>query len=158
MAKAAKRYWLFKCEPDCYSIDDLKRDKKTTWEGVRNYQARNLIRDEMQVGDDVLFYHSSCDPPGVAGLARICAAAYPDDTAWQAGNMYFDPKASPDNPIWMRVDVAFVKKFGELIDLDAMTANPRLEGLLALARGNRLSVQPVTADHFAEVLKMAAGK
>lgn len=155
-SKSAKRYWLMKCEPDCYSIDDLKRDKQTTWEGVRNYQARNFIRDDMKVGDEVLFYHSSCEPPGVAGLAKICKAPYPDDTAWDPKNMYFDPKSTPAEPIWMRVDVAFVRKFKDLIGLDRLKANEKLIGMLVTARGSRLSIQPVSPEHFAEVVKMAA--
>lgn len=155
MTQLAKRYWLLKTEPESYSIDDLKRDKRTFWEGVRNYQARNSIRDDMRVGDEALFYHSSCEPPGVVGVARICKAAYPDDTAWDAKSKYFDPKASPDNPIWMRVDIAFVRKFRKPVTLEELKANPKLNGMVVLARGSRLSVQPVSAEHFAAVLAMA---
>ena len=151
------RYWLMKSEPDVYSIDDLQRDGKTPWTGVRNYQARNFMRDEMRVGDLVLFYHSNAEPPGVAGLGRVCSAAYPDFTARDHKSEYFDPKASDENPIWMLVEVAFVRKFKQVISLDELRADPRLRDMLVLKRGMRLSVQPVDAAHAARILDLSAG-
>jgi len=149
-----KHYWLMKSEPGCYSIDDLKRDKKTHWDGVRNYQARNFMRDDMEVGDPVLFYHSGAEPPGVAGLARVCKKAYPDSTALNPKDSHFDPKATPDNPIWMRVDLEFVEKFPHLVPLQALRAHPKLRSMLVLKRAQRLSVQPVEKDHFEIIRKM----
>lgn len=149
------RHWLMKSEPDVFSIDDLKRDGKTAWTGVRNYQARNFMRDDMHVGDLVLFYHSNAEPPGIAGIARVCAAAHPDPTAWDPKSEYHDPKAKPDNTVWMCVDVAFVKKFPRLISLDELREDPKLAGLLVLKKGMRLSVQPVESAHFERVVKLA---
>ena len=103
----AKQYWLMKSEPDVYGIDDLKKDKKGEWDGVRNYQARNIMRDKMKKGDAVLFYHSNAKPPGVAGLAEVCKESYPDHTSWKKGSKYFDAKSTPDNPRWFMVDVKF---------------------------------------------------
>ncbi len=105
------RYWLMKCEPAAYTIDDLKRDKVTSWEGVRNYQARNFLRDRMQVGDPVLFYASNADPSGVTGLAKIARAGYPDQYQWQKGHKYYDPDADRDKPVWYMVDIEFVERF-----------------------------------------------
>jgi predicted RNA-binding protein with PUA-like domain len=149
------RYWLMKSEPDVYSIDDLARDGSTFWEGVRNYQARNFMRDDMQVGDRVLFYHSNAMPTGVAGVATLHRTAYPDDTAWDPKNHYFDASCPPGEPRWLRVDVAFEAKLPAVVTLDALKANPALEGMLVTKRGQRLSVQPVSEAHFAEVLRMA---
>jgi predicted RNA-binding protein with PUA-like domain len=129
-----------KSEPGCYSIDDLKRDKKTAWTGVRNYQARNFMRDDMKVGDLVLYYHSNADPSGAAGVAKVCALAYPDETA--------------DSPIWMNVDVAFVEKFPKFVSLAELKAEPELRGMMVLQKGSRLSVQPVSAEHFKWVQRM----
>ena len=150
------RYWLMKSEPDVYSIEDLAREGRTTWEGVRNYQARNFMRDDMRVGDRVLFYHSNADPAGVAGVAEVCEAAYPDPTAWDPTSHYFDPGATPENQRWLRVDVRFVAKAPRFVSLDALKAAPRLEGMYVIRKGMRLSVQPVEPHHFAAVLEMAS--
>ena len=141
------RYWLMKTEPGTYSIADLERDGVTGWEGVRNYQARNFMRDTMQPGDGVLFYHSNADPPGVAGVARIARAGYPDPTALDPNSKYFDPKASKDDPRWYRVDVEFVARFPEVVPLAALRSTPGLENMLVINR-SRLSVQPVTPEEW----------
>ncbi|HEX6938049.1 MAG TPA: EVE domain-containing protein [Longimicrobiales bacterium] len=146
----AKRYWLMKSEPGTYSIDDLARDRRTHWDGVRNYQARNLMR-EMRVGDDVLFYHSSTDIVGVAGLARVVREAYPDPTARDPNSKYFDPKASDDDPRWFMVDIEFVQKFDEIVPLAVLKETPGLEKMLVTTR-SRLSVQPVAEREF-EIVK-----
>ncbi len=146
------RYWLMKSEPSVYSIDHLEQEGVTHWEGVRNYQARNFMRDDMKIGDKVLFYHSNCKPPGIVGLAEVCREAYPDFFAWDPSSKYFDPKSSPEKPIWMMVDVKFVKKFDEIISLDALKQREDLEGLLVTKKGSRLSVQPVTKDHYSLIL------
>lgn len=145
------RYWLMKSEPDVYSIDDLARDKSTPWTGVRNYQARNFMRDEMQVGDLVLFYHSNAEPSGAAGVGRVVREAYPDPTARDPRSEYFDPKATDQNPIWMMVDVGYVRTFKTVVSLDRMRTEPDLAGMLVLKRGMRLSVQPVTEAEFERV-------
>lgn len=157
---AKKRYWLLKTEADCYPIDALERDGATFWDGVRNYQARNFMRDDMQVGDGVLFYHSNGDPAGVAGIARVCKAAYPDHTALDKSNQHYDAKATPENPIWMMVDVEFVERFPTLVSLQELRDTKGLEEMLVLKRGQRLSVMPVTESEFKIVQKMgrASGK
>jgi len=147
------QYWLMKSEPDVYSIHDLKRDGKTSWEGVRNYQARNFMRDAMQVGDRVLFYHSNAKPPGVAGIGRVCSRPYPDPTAWDPSSPYQDPKSTEDKPVWFLVDVAFAEAFEQLVPLDQLKTDPALEGLMVTRRGMRLSIQPVSAAHFNHILK-----
>jgi predicted RNA-binding protein with PUA-like domain len=140
------RCWLMKSEPDVYSIDDLKRDGSTCWEGVRNYQARNLMR-EMEVGDAVLFYHSNAKPPGVAGLARVCRTAYPDHFSWEKGHKYFDPKSSPDDPRWWMVDIEYVDTLPEFISLDQLKTASGLEDMV-VTRRSRLSVQPVRPEEY----------
>ncbi|MCG8404594.1 MAG: EVE domain-containing protein [Phycisphaerales bacterium] len=152
---ANKKYWLIKSEPDAYSIDDLKRDKKTCWDGVRNYQARNFMRDEMKVGDLVLYYHSNAKPPGVVGLARVSRTAYPDHTALDKKSKYYDPRATKDKPIWMMVDIEFVERFPQVISLDTLKQTKGLEKMRVVQRGQRLSVQPVEAAHFQVIRKMA---
>lgn len=152
----SKRYWLMKTEPDVYSIDDLARDGREHWEGIRNYQARNFMRDEMRVGDAVLIYHSNAKPPGVAGLATICREAYPDHFAWDAASQYFDPKASPEDPRWCMVDVTFVEKFSQLVSLETLKADPTLEGMLVTRRGQRLSIQPVDQVHYRHVVTLGS--
>jgi len=144
-----------KSEPDEFSIDDLKRNGTTSWTGVRNYQARNYMRDDMKTGDLVLFYHSNAEPPGVAGIGRVSRAAHPDLSAQDSGSDYYDPKATPENPIWMMVEIAFVMKFGRLISLDELRAEPALSGMLVLKRGMRLSVQPVDPAHFKHIQLLA---
>jgi len=153
MAKTSQ-YWLMKSEPGAYSIDDLKKDKKTYWNSVRNYQARNFMRDQMQVGDLVLFYHSNADPAGVAGIARVCKKGYPDFTAQDVRDKYYDLKATTDNPIWFMVDVQFVKNFKNLIPLEALKNNPKLSDMMVVKRGMRLSIQPVTEKQFNIVIEM----
>lgn len=149
-------YWLMKSEPTTYSIDDLKRDKKTSWEGVRNYQARNFMRDQMKVGDLVLFYHSNAEPPGVAGIAKVCKLAHADSAAWDPKSKYYDSKATPQNPIWMMVDIEFVEKFSNLISLEELKKTKSLATMMVLQKGSRLSVQPVSKEHFEIVRKMGS--
>jgi len=146
-------HWLMKSEPHAYSWEQLLEDGSTHWDGVRNYQARNLMRDDMSLGDLVLFYHSNCKPPHVAGVARVSKEAYPDFTAQDPSSKYFDPKATPDDPRWMMVDIEAVSEL-EPITLPELRTNPSLEGMPLLRRGQRLSVQPVSAEHFAIVCQM----
>ncbi|HNI07736.1 MAG TPA: EVE domain-containing protein [Thiobacillaceae bacterium] len=145
------RYWLMKSEPSEYSIDDLARDGHVAWFGVRNYQARNFMRDQMKVGDGVLFYHSSCEEPGVAGLAEVSRLAYPDGTQFEAGGKYFDPKATLENPRWFNVEVRFKKKT-TLLSIADMRASPQLANMRILAKGNRLSITPVDPDEWKFIL------
>ena len=148
------RYWLFKSEPATYSWDDLtsEDDQTAEWDGVRNYQARNFMRDAMRVGDCVLFYHSNAKPPGVIGIARIVREAYPDDTAWNPDTRYYDPKSDPANPTWLMVDIKAERKLPRFVSLNELKANPALSDMLVTKRGQRLSIQPVTAAEWAEVL------
>ena len=150
-----KRYWLVKSEPGSYSISDLERDGKSTWEGVRNYQARNFMRDEMKEGDGVLFYHSSAEPPGVAGLARVSRVRLPDPTALDPESDYFDPKASAEDPRWYMMEIEFVARFPALVPLDTLRATAGLEKMLVINK-SRLSVQPVTEEEFRIVSKLGA--
>jgi predicted RNA-binding protein with PUA-like domain len=138
------RYWLMKSEPSDVSIDDLAAFPQQTvaWYGVRNYQARNFMRNQMALGDGVLFYHSNCKQPGIAGLAQVSALAYPDATQFEIASKYFDPKATPEQPRWFNVDVQLVKKI-QLIPLDTLRQHPELTNLRTLQRGNRLSITPV---------------
>lgn len=151
----AKNYWLMKSEPDVFSIEDLKKDKTTWWEGVRNYQARNFMSQQMQVGDEVLFYHSSADPSGVAGLAKITKAAEADKTQFDKKSDYFDPKATKEKPIWFCVQVGYVATFKAVIPLEDLRAQKSLKDMQVLKKGQRLSIQPVTAAEFETVKKMA---
>ena len=144
-----------KSEPSEYSIDDLKRDKKAPWFGVRNYQARNYMRDAMKIGDEVLFYHSSCPEPGVAGIARVASLAYPDATQFDEKSPYHDPKAKKENPRWMLVDVKFVKQFKQIVTLSELRQEKSLQNLLILRPGNRLSITPVTAKEFDGICHLA---
>jgi predicted RNA-binding protein with PUA-like domain len=143
------RYWLMKSEPDEASIDDLAHAPKKTlpWTGVRNYQARNFMRDTMHIGDGVLFYHSSCPEPGIAGIARVASTAYPDPTQFDPKSPYFDPKSTQETPRWMLVDVSFVKKT-PLLSLAALREHEQLANMRVLAKGNRLSITPVTDDEW----------
>lgn len=151
-----KRYWLLKSEPDCFSIDDLEAAPNHTehWDGVRNYQARNILRDDMKVGDEALFYHSSADPTGIAGLCTITRAGYPDHTAWDPESNHFDPKAGPENPVWYMVDVTFKSKLRETLPLKVLKETPGLEGMMVVQRGSRLSVQPVSPEEWKIVRKL----
>lgn len=146
----AKNYWLMKSEPDVFSIDDLKNCPNSTehWDGVRNYQARNFMRDGMKRGDKILFYHSNCKPPGIAGIAKVEKEAYPDHTAFDKKSKYFDPKSDPDNPRWIMVDVKYVKKFKEVISLDQLKEYSELAEMKVVQKGNRLSITPVTEEEF----------
>lgn len=148
------KYWLMKSEPDVYSIDQLKKDKTTWWEGVRNYQARNFMMKDMEVGDAVLFYHSNAEPPGVAGLAVISKKAEPDKQQFDKKSEYYDAKATKEKPIWYCVQVGFDEKFKELVSLQDLRDNEKLQDMLVLAKGSRLSVQPVDKKHFDIVKKM----
>ncbi|GLQ96831.1 EVE domain-containing protein [Dyella mobilis] len=145
-------YWLMKSEPDTFSIDDLKRKKREAWDGVRNYQARNFMRDGMRVGDGVLFYHSNCAEPGIAGLAEVASDAYPDPSQFDPKSQYFDPGSSRDNPRWMLVDVKFVKKLKRTITLDELKNHSAVAGMTLLRKGNRLSVMPVEAGDWKYIL------
>lgn len=148
--------WLFKSEPFKFSLEDLKNspDQTTTWDGIRNYQARNLIRDEIKVGDTVLFYHSRCEPPGVVGIAEVTSEAYPDYTAWDPKSDYYDKKSKESAPTWLMVDVRYKKDLPQMVSLKQMKENPELEGLMVTRRGARLSIQPVSEAHYEIILKM----
>lgn len=150
------KYWLIKTEPTSYSIDDLKRDKKVSWSGVRNYQARNFMK-EMAVGDLALFYHSSVDPKAVVGVAKVVKAAHPDTTAQDKKDYHFDPKASKENPIWYMVDFVFVEKFKNVVTLGQIKIDPELSGIMLAQQGSRLSVQPVSKPHFERIRKLGNG-
>jgi predicted RNA-binding protein with PUA-like domain len=149
------RYWLMKSEPSEFSIDDLANRPKQTiaWFGVRNYQARNFMRDQMQIGDKVFFYHSSCPEPGIAGLAEVSALAYPDETQFDKKSKYFDPKASRESPRWFNVDVKFVEKT-RLIDLPELRNHKELAHMRVLQRGNRLSITPVDPKEWQFIIKL----
>ena len=151
-------YWLMKSEPDEFSIDDLvKAPKKTTaWFGVRNYQARNYMRDHMRVGDGVLFYHSSCEVPGIAGIAKVSSKPYPDASQFDRKSEYYDPKSKPDEPRWSLVDVKLVKKT-RVMPLDELRTYPELADMVVLKRGNRLSITPVTEREWNFILKKLDG-
>lgn len=156
MARRPRRYWLMKSEPDVFSIDDLARRGRAEWEGVRSFQARNFMRNDMAVGDLVLFYHSSATPPGVAGVARVASEARPDHHAFNPKSPYYDADSDPDDPRWWMVDVEFVEKLPEFVSLDTLKAEAKgpLSGLRAAQKGQRLSIQPVDKAHFARILKL----
>lgn len=149
-------YWLMKSEPDEFGIDDLKArpNQIEPWDGVRNYQARNMLRDAMQVGDQVFFYHSNCQTPGIVGIMEIARAGYPDDKAFDSNDKHFDPKSNTNKPTWFRVDVKFVAKFPRIIPLVELKQQPVLSELALLRRGNRLSIMPVSSEQWAFVLAM----
>lgn len=142
------RYWLMKSEPDVFSIDDLASKKTSLWDGVRNYQARNFMTQDMKVGDTVLFYHSNAEPPGIAGIAEINGAAEPDPSQFDKKSEYFDPKATKENPRWFCVRVGFKEKFKRVISLDELRAEKAIKDMLVLRKGQRLSIQPVTHKEF----------
>ncbi|HSS51373.1 MAG TPA: EVE domain-containing protein [Thermoanaerobaculia bacterium] len=158
MPRARKKYWLLKCEPEAYSIDDLERDGEATWEGVRNFQARNTMRDDMKLGDGVLFYASNAEPSGVTGVAEVSREGYPDPYAFKKGHKYFDPKSDPDNPTWYMVDIRFVEKFPQIVPLAELKAAKGLEKMVVTQKGSRLSVQPVTRKEHEIVLKLGRQK
>ena len=149
-------YWLIKSEGSCYSIDDLKRDKITPWTGIRNFQARNYMRDQMKIGDLVLFYHSMSEPTGIYGIARVASEAYADQTALNPKDEHFDPKSTSATPIWMNVDMEFIEKFKEPISLEKIKRDSKLEGMIVTKRGSRLSVQPVGEKHFKYIREVLA--
>ena len=153
------KYWLIKSEPDVFSIRDLAgaKGRTTSWEGVRNYQARNFLRD-MRKGDRAIFYHSNAEPPAVAGIVEVVREAYPDPSAWDRTSEYHDPKASPENPIWSMVDVRLVTIFAREVALAELRGTTSLAGMELLRKGSRLSVQPVTAAEFRTIEKLAARK
>lgn len=147
-------YWLLKTEPDTFSLADLRRDKLTWWDGVRNYQARNYL-SSMVRGDLCLFYHSRCQPPGIVGLCRVVSQAEPDPLAWDAKSKYFDPKASPDNPRWVRTQVEFVEQFAEMVPLEVLKSTEGLASLKVVQKGSRLSVVPVEEREWTIILGLA---
>jgi len=144
-----------KSEPDVYSINDLERDGREMWDCIRNYQARNMMRDDMRIGDEVFFYHSSCKEPGISGIARVASEPYPDPTQFDTDSKYFDPKSSEDNPRWVLVDVEFVRKFEKTITLAEIKAHPGLDDMILTRRGNRLSIMPVSDEHWHLILTLA---
>lgn len=149
-----RRYWLMKCEPDAYTIDELARDGRTSWEGVRNYQARNFMRDDMKVGDRVLFYASNANPSGVTGVAEVVREAYPDHTAWTKGHTYFVDTAHEAAPVWYMVDIGFVERFASIVPLETLKSTRGLEQMMVTKKGSRLSVQPVTRAEFDIVVRL----
>lgn len=157
MAPRARAYWLMKTEPDVFSIDDLEQRGREPWDGVRNYQARNFMR-QMNEGDYVLVYHSNAAPSGVAGLGKIVAPARPDPTQFDPKSDYYDPRSSPEEPRWSLVEVGFVERFVEVVPLAVLKADPTLEKMVVVQRGSRLSVQPVTLGEFKHVLGLARAK
>lgn len=154
------RYWLLKSEPAVFSFDDLWKAKQrsTPWDGVRNYQARNFLRDAMSPGDGVLYYHSNADPPGIAGIARIASAAYPDPTQFDPADAHYDPRSAPDDPRWWLVDVQAVERLPRFLSRQDLQGVPALAQMVVLQRGSRLSVQPVTAAEWRAVRRLAGLK
>ena len=148
-------YWLIKSEPEAYSIDDLEADRTEHWDGIRNYQARNFMRDDMKVGDQVFFYHSNCKPPGIVGICEVASKPYPDHTAFDANEKYFDPKSDPDNPRWIMVDMKFIRKTRRLISLEEIKQHAdQLEDFPLIRKGNRLSIMPVSEAHWEYLLTL----
>lgn len=147
-------HWLFKSEPNTFSIADLAQRPRQVehWDGVRNYQARNMMRDEMKKGDLGFFYHSSCTPPGIAGIVEVVKEAYPDFTAWDSRSHYYDADSTPENPRWFMVDVKLVKTFPQLITLDELRKHAKLKNMIILRKGNRLSITPITAEEWKYIL------
>lgn len=150
------RYWLIKSEAEMYSIDDLKQDGTAAWSGVRNYQARNFMRDDMRVGDLCLFYHSNSDPSGVYGVAKVASKPHPDETAFDKKDEHYDAKSTRERPIWMCVDVRFVKKLKRPVTLAELKADPNLKGMLVREKASRLSIQPVSEKHFNYIVRELA--
>ena len=147
-------YWLIKSEPDAYSIDDLERDGVEKWDGIRNYQARNMMRDEMKIGDGIFFYHSNCKQPGIVGIATVASDPYPDPTQFDRKSKYFDPKSSKDNPRWCLVDVAFVRSTRRNVTLSELKEQSSLEDMILTRKGNRLSIMPVSKKHWNKILSL----
>lgn len=153
LSSSEMQYWLMKSEPDVFGIDDLKRrpDKTEPWDGVRNYQARNMMRDQMKKGDKAFFYHSNCDVPGIVGVMKVVKGSYPDYTAQDPENKYYDPKASEENPRWFMVNVKYVKKFKRTITLAELKSDPALQDMLLVKKGSRLSIMPVTEQQWLHI-------
>jgi predicted RNA-binding protein with PUA-like domain len=151
------RHWLFKSEPDAFSIDALRKRPKQTehWDGVRNYQVRNMLRDEIKIGDLAFFYHSNCTPPGIVGVMEVVKAGYPDFSAWNLESDHFDPKSTVENPRWFMVDVRFVQQFEQMISLHELKKHRALENMLVLRAGSRLSITPVTAQEWQYIITLA---
>ena len=151
-------YWLMKSEPEAFSIDDLAKKTSQTepWDGVRNYQARNMLRDQMKKGDLAFFYHSNCTPPGIVGIVEIVKEGYPDFSAFEANSKYYDPASKPDNPRWFMVDVKFKQKFNRLISLDELKQQPELQEMQLLKKGNRLSILPITSEQWDLIVNLVA--
>lgn len=149
-------HWLFKSEPETFSIDHLsKRPKQTEpWNGVRNFQVRNMLRDDIKKGDEGFFYHSSCNPPGIVGIIKVVKEGYPDDSQWDSRSPYFETRSTPDKPYWYMVDVKLVKKFPRMITLEELKKNPKLKTMTILRPGNRLSITPVTSKEWNDILNM----
>ena len=152
------KYWLFKTEPDVYGIDDLRQAGTDQWDGIRNYQARNLIRDQMSIGDKILIYHSRTNPIGVVGEAEIASTAYPDPTQFDPKAKYFDSKSDPDNPRWLLVDIKYIRHYPEMITLKQLKATPGLENMMVTKRGARLSIQPVEESEWNIVQALAGSE
>lgn len=152
------KYWLFKSEPDAFSIDDLRamKGRRDHWDGIRNYQARNIMRDQMSKGDLAFFYHSSCRVPGIVGIMEIVKEAYPDHTALDPDARYHDPKSTEDNPRWYMVDVKFQRKFSEILSLEMLRSVEPLAEMMLLRKGSRLSIQPVTGKEWNTIMQLAA--
>ena len=155
MGRILMAYWLMKSEPDVYSIDDLERDGREMWDSIRNYQARNMMRDDMRIGDKVFFYHSNCKEPAIVGVSKVAGKPYPDPTQFDPESKYFDPKSDQENPRWVLVDVEFVSKLKRPITLAEIKANPALDDMILTRRGNRLSIMPVDKKHWDTILRLA---
>jgi predicted RNA-binding protein with PUA-like domain len=157
-ASRKMQYWLFKTEPTSYSIDDLARDQTTFWDGVRNYQVRNMLRDEIQTGDKVFFYHSNAKPPAIMGTAEVVKPGYADHTQFDPNDHHYDEKADPDDPTWFMVDIKFLQKFPEPVDREMLAGDAIAKNMGVLAKGSRLSILPVTAAEWKAVHKLAGVK
>jgi len=154
MQRKTVAYWLMKSEPDVYSIDDLERDGREMWDSIRNYQARNMMRDDMRIGDEIFFYHSNCKEPAVVGVMKVASEPYPDPVQFDSTSKYFDPKSSKDNPRWILVDVEFVRKLDKPITLAEIKAHPSLDDMILTRRGNRLSIMPIDKEHWDLILTL----
>jgi predicted RNA-binding protein with PUA-like domain len=148
-------YWLMKSEPDVFSIEDLEKQKRSGWDGVRNYQARNYMRDGMKLGDLILFYHSNAEPSGIAGIAKVSKEAHPDPSQFEKKSEYFDPKATKEKPIWLQVEVEFVKKFNSVLSLEKIKKEKSLSSMPLVQKGTRLSVMPVAEQEWNTILSLA---
>jgi len=150
----AMAYWLMKSEPDVYSIDHMQKDSREMWDSIRNYQARNMMRDDMEIGDEIFFYHSNCKEPGIVGITRVASEPYPDPIQFDKTSNYFDPKSTQENPRWILVDVEFVKKLSRNITLAEIKAEKSLEDMILTRKGNRLSIMPVEKKHWDKILSL----